>query len=139
MNVTPSTTGYVDAAELVATWLKATLGYPNVVHELPTNLTFLMPLVVVERFGGDEPLITFDVARLDVDVFTPDRATALAHAETIRQALRTRLPRYVHNGRTVVQTVQTISPPSPAVYDSRNTVRRVTAAYQLRLHQFTGI
>lgn len=139
MTVTPSTSGYVDVADLVTTWLQTTLGYPNVANELPTNLVFLMPLVVVERFGGDEPLITFDVARLDVDVFTPDRATALAHAETIRQALRTRLPGYVHQGRTVVQRVDTISPPTRAPYDSRNTVRRVTAAYSVRLHQFSGV
>jgi hypothetical protein len=139
VTVTPSTTGYVDAAELVAAWLRTVLGYPNVTHELPTNLRFDMPLHVVERFGGADQTITLDVARLDIDTFCPDRATALGHAETIRQATRTRLARWVYLARTTVAKVETISAPTIAPYDSRNQVRRATQAVQLTLHQFTGV
>jgi hypothetical protein len=139
MTVTPTATGYVDAAELFAAWLKATLGYENVIHELPTNLQFLMPLVVVERFGGGDQTITLDVARLDIDTFCADRATALGHAETIRQAMRTRMRGYIHLNRTVVGKVETISAPTIAPYDSRNSVRRATQAVQIHLHQFAGV
>lgn len=98
-----------------------------------------MPLHVVERFGGSDATITLDVARLDIDTFCADRTTALGHAETIRQAARTRLRGYIYLNRSVVGKVETISAPSIAPYDSRNSVRRATQAVQLHLHQFAGV
>src|SRR2546421_967032 len=131
MPVTPSTTGYADVEELFKTWLQSVLGYENVVHEQPTNLTFVMPLIVVERFGGSDPVITLDLPHVDVDVFAPDRASAKAHANTIWQAARTRMPGYVYAGRTVVNRVATINGPVRVPWDSRNQVRRYTLALQL--------
>src|SRR2546421_8536815 len=120
MPVTPSTTGYADAEDLFQTWLQTVLGYENVAQEQPTNLTFLMPLIVVERFGGADTVITLDRPHLDVDVFAPDRAGAKAHANTIWQAARTRMPGYVYQRQTVVNGVNTIGGPVHAPRGSAN-------------------
>lgn len=135
---TPSTTSYADIEALLHDWLTSVLGYENVTFELPTNLVFVMPLVVVERFGGADATITLDQPTVDIDVFAASREDARAHAESIRQALRTKLPGRTFRG-AVVQRVRTISGPTKAPYDSRGTVRRFTAAYQIQLHQFAGV
>lgn len=136
---TPSPDRYADIEDLLAAWLKTVLGYPNVTHELPTNLTFVMPLVVVEGFGGTDNVITLDRPNVDIDVLASSRDAAKAHALSIWTAMRTRLPGYVHDNTTVVQDVRTISRPSKAEFDSRNTVRRFTFAVQIHLHQFVGV
>lgn len=133
---------YADLETLLADWLKATLGLVDVVHEVPTNVVDLCrtnPVVVVDRFGGSDTTITFDVARLDVDVFANSRDAAKLHGEAIRRAMRLQLPRAVLGGTTHVLKVETISAPTVVPYDSRNVIRRTTAAYQLRTHQFTGV
>lgn len=129
---------YVDVASLIGGWISSTLGLTNVVHELPTNLIYVMPLVVVERFGGADDTITLDVARLDVDVFCPDRASALSQGERIRQAMRTQLVGYTALGTTVMR-VATISAPTIAPFDSRDQVRRCTQSVQVHLHQYAGV
>lgn len=139
MPVTPTTNGYVSARALLKAWLKTVLGYENVIYTQPTNLKFLMPLIVVDRFGGSDARLTMDTAHLDVDVFAPDDDTAEAHAETIRQAIRLRLPGYVYNNRAVVGQTRTLSAPTHATWDSHSQVRRYVAAYQISLHTFGGI
>lgn len=133
---------YVDLEQLLADWLKATLGFVNVVHEVPTNLVDLCrtnPVVVVDRFGGADRTITIDVARVDVDVFGSSREAVKSHGEAIRRAMRTQLPRTTLGGATHVLKVETVSAPTVVAYDSRNTLRRTTAAYQISTHQFTGV
>lgn len=133
---------YADLETLLAAWLKTTLGYVNVLHEVPTNLFDLCrtnPVIVVDRFGGSDQTITFDVARLDVDVFANSRDAAKSHGETIRRAMRLRLPRTVLGGTTHILKVETVSAPTVVPYDSRNVIRRTTAAYQIHAHQFTGV
>lgn len=137
--VTPAPSRYASVETLLAAWLKATLGYENVAHELPTNLVFLMPLIVVDRFGGNDDTITIDRANVDIDCFAPTRVDALAHGEHIRKAMRTQLPRTVLGGATTVLKVETLSAPTAAAFDSKNTVRRCTASYRVHLHQFTGV
>lgn len=136
--VTPSPNRYADIEQVLGGWLTVALGYENVAHDLPTNLTFLMPLVVVERFGGNDDTITIDRANIDIDVYAPTRADALAHSEHIRQAIRTRLRGYTTGGVTFGRP-QTISAPTIAPYDSKHRVRRATAAYRLLVHKFTGV
>lgn len=133
---------YADLETLLADWLKTTLGLVNVVHEVPTNLADLCrtdPVVVVDRFGGTDATVTIDTARVDVDVFANSREAAKTHGEAIRRALRIRLPRTTLGGVTAVLTVETLSAPTVVSYDSRGTIRRTTAGYQLRVHQFTGV
>jgi hypothetical protein len=140
--VTPSPNRYASVETLLTTWLRVTLGYENLAHDLPANLTFLMPLVVVERFGGNDATITLDTANVDIDVYAPTRADALAHGEHIRQAIRTKLRGYTaatDGGGVTFGQPQTISAPTIAPFDSKTRVRRCTAAYRLLLHQFTGV
>lgn len=132
---------HVDAEQTLIDWLKAVLGYVNVTDELPTNLVDLCrtnPVIVVERFGGNDDTPTIDVARVDVDVYANSRAGAKLHAERIRTAFRTRLA----GSRTATAAmgrVSTISAPTAAPYDSQASVRRFTAAYQIVLHTYTGV
>lgn len=137
--VTPTTNGYTSGRALLKHWLKTVIGYENVTYTHPTNLNFLMPLVVVDRFGGADTRLALDVCHLDVDVFAPDDDTAEAHSETIRQAMRMRLPGFIYNDRAVVNQVKTISAPTRAQWDSRNQVRRYTAAYQVTIQTYGGI
>jgi hypothetical protein len=130
-------TPYVDVEALLVDWIK-TLGFVNVVTEQPPNLQFVMPLVVVERFGGQDGQYTLDVANVDVDVFAADRPSAKTQSEFIRQQIRLHLPGY-QTAHTVVGRVETISAPIHAPYDSTNRVRRFTAAYRIYLHQHAGI
>lgn len=136
--VTPSPKVYANVEDLLAGWLKTVLGYEHVVHEQPTNLRFVLPLIVVERFGGADGRIGLDIANVDVDVFATSRADAAAQAENIRRSIRMTLPGYVHGG-TVIAKTETISAPSHAPWDSTAQVRRFVAAYRIHLHQFGGL
>lgn len=132
---------YVDVEDMLTGWLKTTLGFVNVTNELPANLVDLIrsnPVIVLERIGGNDTLITFDVARVDVDVFANSRDGAKLHAATIHGAALTRLRGYIHNG-TAVAKVTTVSAPVHAPYDSRNVIRRVRMTLQIHLHQFSGV
>ena len=71
-------------------------------------------------------------------MYANSRDGAKLHAETIRQAIRTRLPGY-RTGGTTVGRVSTVSAPIHAPYDSRAAVRRFVASYQLHLHQYVGV
>lgn len=136
--VTPSPNRYASVEQILVGWIKTVLGYENVATELPTNLTFLMPLVVVEKFGGTDDTITLDVSRVDIDCLAPTRADALAHGEHIRQAIRTKLRGYTVGGVTFGQA-HTIGAPTAAPFDSKHRVRRCTASYQILTHHFTGV
>lgn len=139
MSVTPAPTRYVSVPKLLKAWLTGVLGYENVATgRIPTNLTFLMPLVVVTRVGGGDDVITLDAANVDIDVFAADEDGAEAQAEHIRRELRLHLPRYQYNG-TVVTKTETISGPRLLPFDSRNVVWRVGASYRISTHQYAGL
>lgn len=139
---------HVSPRDLVIDFLTGTLGYTQVVKRrhatplgTPPNLVDLLrtaPVIVVDRFGGADATITIDVARLDIDVYANDEAAAETHSETIRTAMRTRLPGHLYRG-AVVNRVATVSAPTEAPYDSRNTVWRFTAAYQVTVHTYSGV
>lgn len=141
MPVAPSTTGYTSARGLLKAFLGDVIGYTNISYRLPTNAQFLAteaPLIVVDRFGGADRVPGIDVARLDVDVFSGDETAAESHAETIRQAIRIRLPGWRHSGSVVAKT-ETMSAPSSAPFDSKHRTFRQTAAYQITLHKYLGV
>lgn len=132
---------YIDTEALLIGWLKTVLGYKYVSDELPKNLVDLLrtdPVIVVERFGGADQLITHDIARLDVDVYANTRDGAKHHSELIRAALRTRMLGY-RSGPAVVAKVETISAPIHAPYDSQRAVRRFVGTYQITVKAFQGV
>lgn len=135
---TPSPARYVSPRLLVKTWLKDVLGYPNVSYRVPTNLTYVMPTVVVNRFGGSDATLSLDTANMDIDVYAADEDAAEAQAEHIRRELRLHLTGY-RFGRSHVNKVETISAPQERPYDSRATAWRYGGTYRLYLHQHTGL
>ena len=127
---------YGDVEALLVYWLKTVVGLTNVVTEQPTNLQFVLPLHVVERFGGgDTGELGLDVANVDIDTFAADRTTAKNTAELVRWWLRMKLPGWRSlDGRTVVSRVETIQAPTNRPWDSRNAVRRFGGTYRIHLH-----
>lgn len=128
--------GYVPTFDLLQAWL-AGLGYDKVYQFPPTNLTYVVPCLVVARFGGADTVITLDTARVSVDVFTADASSASAFAETIRAAIRTQLHGYRYGG-AVVGKVETMSAPQLLPWDAPNAYR-AGATYQIVTHQYSGV
>lgn len=125
---------YPDAATLLITWAKATLGVVNACHEVPTNLVGVLkdgPIHVVERFGGADRLPGLDEVRIAVDTYGVGRDGTLARAEDFRRALRLLQGRSLSG--VAFSRVSTISAPTRRPYDSRSVVL-VGATYQLTLH-----
>lgn len=127
---------YALAETVVLTWLKTRLSalIPAVQFrdELPYNLTFVTPLIVVERFGGADTVLGLDGAHIDVDVFHLTKDAAMLLAEVVRQSLRRDLPQKTIAG-AVVSRVETISGPSRTPWDDAE-ARRVSASYRITLH-----
>jgi hypothetical protein len=124
---------YGDAEDFLVAWLKLRFATNNVIDELPYNLTFVMPLIVVERFGGGTKVLGLDQANVDVDVFQPDRAAAKAYAGNVRRAIEMELPGY-RSGMSHISRAENISAPTIAPWDSNRQIRRATSAYRLTLH-----
>lgn len=124
---------YGDAEDLLIAWLKLRFDTDNVIDELPYNLTFVMPLIVVERFGGGTKVPGIDQPSVDVDVFQPTRAAAKLYAADVRRAVEMELPGY-RSGATTFSKVETVSAPTIAPWDNNRQIRRATAAFRLTLH-----
>lgn len=129
---------HVSTRALVANFLATVGGFTNITRRQPLNLRFVMPLLVVERFGGSDRLVTVDVARIDIDTFCATEDAADVQAENVRTLLRTRLPGRVWGGATVLR-VETFSAPRPLPWDSRNEVFRVGGSYQITTRTFAGV
>lgn len=142
---------YPNPRKALVDWLVVTLPagpgelIRRIVPEMPTDLVRAgptgMPCVVVNRFGGFDPLPGLDDASLDVDVYCfgtdPMQASdaALDRSEDVRRLLRWRLTGVqLGIGGPVVSRVRTISAPAIRPYDSLGQVRRAQASYQVRLH-----
>lgn len=127
---------FVTAYALLADFLP-TAGFPKVLREVPPNLTHAVPLVTVTRFGGADRNVVIDqpVVQLDVFAATADRAEELA--EELRTAMLIKLPRHEFSG-AVVCGVATFAGPQLMPWASTN-VWRVSARYQVTVHQYAGI
>lgn len=127
---------FVTAYALLKDFLP-TVGFPKVFREAPPNLTHAVPLVTVARFGGVDKKIVIDqpVAQIDVFAATADSAEELA--EDLRTAMLTKLPRYQFGG-AVVTGAATFAGPQLMPWASSN-VWRVSARYQVSVHQYSGI
>lgn len=130
--------GYPDIEALLADWLKTALGITGVIagdipDDVPSNLDYIVPLVIVSRFGGTDRVLSLDSPRVDVDCFAATRDTAKALGEKVRRAIRVVLPRQILGGAVITRTA-TFSSPTVVAWAS-GPVRRVTAAYELGVHQ----
>lgn len=127
---------YPHAARLIADWLKTRMApdVNNFATQLPYNLTFVMPLVVVERIGGPDRILGVDEPTLDIDVFQPNQDAAIDLGEDVRQLVRLHLPGQILPGGVAVKSVGTNSGPAPAPWDNTQ-IRRISATYQIKLHR----
>ena len=127
---------FVTAFALLSNFLP-TVGFEKVLREVPPNLTHAVPLLTVVRFGGADTAVTIDKPNVQVDVFAATADTAEALAEELRTAMRVKLPKYTYGG-AVVGRVETMSGPQLLPWSS-TAVWRVSARYQLTVHQYTGV
>lgn len=129
--------GYPDAEALLVAWLKVVLGLDHIYEggptDVPSNVQYIVPLVMVERFGGNDDVLSLDRCNVDIDCYASDRSTAKALAERVRRLMRIALPRQVLAVGTVVTKVETVAAPTVLPYDP-TPVRRVGAAYRLTVH-----
>lgn len=130
--------GYPDIEQLLADWLKAQLADVAIViagdipDDVPSNLAYAVPIIIVSRFGGPDRVLTLDNPRVDIDAFAASRTSAKALGERIRRAIRVVLPRQILGGAVVTRTA-TFSPPTIVAWDN-GAVRRASAAYELGIH-----
>jgi hypothetical protein len=132
---------YVAVESLLTEFHKTVLGYKNVATDVPMNLVDLLrtdPVIVLDRVGGGETVVTIDKANVDVDTFANSLDGVRLHAGLIHAAITTRLVGYIYQG-TVVNRVETIRAPIKAAWDSRNVVKRRVGSYRITLHQFSGV
>lgn len=128
--------GYVSTYALLKAFL-ASLDLTSVYRQPPSNLAYVVPLLVVARIGGGDRTITLDTARVAIDAYTADEDSAELLGETVRTAMRTKLHGYTFNG-AVVGRVETFSGPQLLPWDAPN-VFKVGSGYQITTHQYSGV
>lgn len=116
--------------EIVA-WMHDDLSV-RVLTELPENLADVLPVVQVQRVGGDDDGLRLDRALVDVDVYGPTRAAASALARQAREGLVVRL-RGVKTTAAVFGRVSTVSAPAWRPYENP-ALRRSGATYEIFFH-----
>ncbi len=127
---------FVTAYALLKDFLP-TVGFTKVFREVPSNLVQAVPLVTVARFGGADDTATIDKPVVQLDVFASTADSAEEHGEDLRTAMRVKLVKRTFNG-AVVGRVATFSGPQLMPWGLTN-VYRVSARYQLTIHQYSGI
>lgn len=115
----------------------ATLGQTSVFRQPPSNMTLIVPLLVIARIGGNDRVITLDTARVAIDAYASDEDSAEALGETVRTAMRTKARRFMYGG-AVIGDVATFSAPQLLPWAAPN-VFKVGASYQLVVHQYSGV
>jgi hypothetical protein len=116
--------------ELVS-WLAADQDV-RVVTELPSNLVEVLPLIQVQRVGGDDDGFRLDRALVDLDVYASTRQAASDLARSARSGLLGHL-RGTSTGAAVFNHISTVAAPSWRPYENVN-LRRYGGTYQLFFH-----
>lgn len=116
--------------ELVA-WLDAHLDV-RVVTELPATLLDVLPVVQVQRVGGDDDGFRLDRALVDVDVYAATREAASTVARQVRSYLLGSL-RGAATATAVFGYVSTVAAPSWRPYENIG-LRRYGGTYELFFH-----
>jgi|SRR5690606_7669830 len=124
--------GYVPVETVLIEYLSSEFPAALVLTETDDELADTLPVVKVERIGGGDRVITFDVARVDVEVFAATRFDARDLSEQIRSNLRYVLPGKTITG-AVVGDVNTISGPNSAPWEDTS-IRRFVATYEITIH-----
>lgn len=123
--------GSVDIEVELVAWLGAELSV-RVVTELPATLTSILPVLLVQRVGGDDDTFRLDRALVDVDAYAATRAEAAALAAGARSRLVASLPS-VATENAVFGRVNTVQAPAWRPYENTN-LRRIGATYEIFFH-----
>lgn len=123
--------GSVDVeAELVA-FLKAELAV-RVVTDLPANLVEELPVVQIQRAGGDDDTFRLDRAFVDIDVYAAARPAASQLMAQTRSLLLVTL-RGATTASAVFTSARTISAPTWRPYENQN-LRRFGVTFEIFCH-----
>lgn len=123
--------GSVDVeAELVA-WLTGGLDV-RVLTDLPANLADVLPVVQIQRAGGNDDGVRLDRAFVDVDVYAATRQAASQLMTQTRSLLLTQLRGAVTDA-AVFTSARTITAPSWRPYENPN-LRRFGATFEIFCH-----
>lgn len=121
---------FADVEQVLIDWLSTNLGL-TCMDELPYDMVFELPAIVVSRFSGADEQWVLDKPRVDVDVYAGTRAVAKQVSEQIRGALRFQLRNAEVPGGLITQ-VFTVAGPAQRPWDSKD-LRRFGASYQVIL------
>jgi hypothetical protein len=127
---------YVSTYSLLRAFL-ASIGQTSVFRRPPSNLTLVVPVLVVARIGGNDRTITLDQPRVAIDAYASDEDAAEVLGETVRTAMRTKARGFMHGG-AVIGDVATFSGPQLLPWNAPN-VFKVGSSYQLVVHQYGGV
>lgn len=132
----PDPVRYGDVERLLLDWLSSNV-FPGFADdafsdELPTDLVFTLPLVVVSRLGGPIDAVPgVDRPMVDVDVFAAGRDYTKQLARDAASAFRHQLTNVaLSDGTTIVTAVRSIAGPAVRPWDNTD-LRRFGFTYAL--------
>jgi hypothetical protein len=123
--------GSVDIEVELVAWLGAELSV-RVVTELPATLADILPVLLVQRVGGDDDTFRLDRALIDVDAYATTRAEAAGLAGSARSRLVAAL-RGTTTANAVFGRASTVQAPAWRPYENTN-LRRIGATYEIFFH-----
>ncbi|MGW6741632.1 phage tail termination protein [Streptomyces sp. NPDC055025] len=123
--------GSVDVEIALVAWFKSTLSV-RTLTDLPAALVEKLPVLQIQRVGGDDDGLRLDRALIDLNGYAATRLAASELMALARGALLTQLPGTVTE-TAVFGRVRTVSAPSWRPYENPN-LRRLGATYELFFH-----
>lgn len=113
---------------------RAAARWPNAVvrDELDNNLAQELPTIQIEAVGGDDDGVRLDRPLVDVNVYAPTRAQALALAMEVHEWILRELRGSVSETAVIGRT-GTISRPAVRPYEN-TALRRVGGTYEIYCH-----
>lgn len=124
--------GSVDVEAELVVWCKAELDGVRVVTDLPANLVDVLPVVQLQRIGGDDDTIRLDRAFVDVNVYAPTRPAASQLMARTRSLLLTGL-RGVTISAAVFTSARTLTGPAWRDYENP-ALRRFGSTFEIFCH-----
>lgn len=132
-----------NAVRVVRTYLAGEFPDIRVLTETPHDLARELPVIRVRRIGGQDTVLTLDVANIDVDAYAIGEAAATALAEQVRTSLRLNAEGQTIAGveetqltpaepPALIAQVDTISAPKWVPYDN-TALRRISATYRIAI------
>ncbi|WP_406224975.1 hypothetical protein [Streptomyces anulatus] len=123
--------GSVDVEAALVAWLKTELQV-RVLTDLPAALAEVLPVVQIQRVGGNDDGLRLDRALIDVDVYAASRGAASALMSLTRAGLLGKL-RGARTSQAVFGLVRTVSAPAWRPYENP-ALRRFGATFEIYSH-----